>query len=296
MRLAGPHRDGSAATYDGETASPPHAGGDNTSIRLPGRRIPKCRRGPATSGGEPHCRSAGSFAIQRSYTWGLDASGSLQGAGGVGGLLCIASGASRYYPIYDASFNVTGLYDGNGAIAAAYRYDPSGNLLQATGPAAALNPFGFSTKFTDRETGLIYYGLRYYYAALGRFINRDPIEELGGLNLYGFCGNDGVNRWDYLGMLDDDGVVELPAYIVTGDSESDRRNYDAMLANQQAIDSYMMDRAIRDASDPNSAGIDLRTPQQRAADESYAREVAMGGNAAGQLAFGPMDRPAQVSR
>jgi hypothetical protein len=39
---------------------------------------------------------------------------------------------------------------------------------------------------------------------LGRFINKDPIEEQGGLNLYGFCRNNGVNRWDYLG-LDPDG-------------------------------------------------------------------------------------------
>jgi hypothetical protein len=38
---------------------------------------------------------------------------------------------------------------------------------------------------------------------LGRFINRDPIEEQGGLNLYAFCRNDGVNKWDYLGMFDD---------------------------------------------------------------------------------------------
>jgi RHS repeat-associated protein len=45
-----------------------------------------------------------------------------------------------------------------------------------------------------------YYGLRYYSPSLGRFLNRDPIEEKGGLNLYGFCGNNGVNRWDYLGM------------------------------------------------------------------------------------------------
>jgi hypothetical protein len=35
---------------------------------------------------------------------------------------------------------------------------------------------------------------------LHRWLNRDPIEEEGGLNLYGFCGNDGVNRWDILGM------------------------------------------------------------------------------------------------
>ena len=40
-----------------------------------------------------------------------------------------------------------------------------------------------------------------YKPASGRgfFINRDPIEESGGINLYGFCGNDGVNNWDMLG-------------------------------------------------------------------------------------------------
>ena len=52
------------------------------------------------------------------------------------------------------------------------------------------------------ETGLVYYGQRYYSPALGRFINQDPIQEAGGLNLYAFCGNDGVNRYDVLGMDD----------------------------------------------------------------------------------------------
>jgi len=32
------------------------------------------------------------------------------------------------------------------------------------------------------------------------FLNRDPIEEEGGLNLYAFVGNDPVNHWDYLGL------------------------------------------------------------------------------------------------
>ena len=35
---------------------------------------------------------------------------------------------------------------------------------------------------------------------MGRWLNRDPINEAGGLNLYGFVGNDPVNRWDYLGL------------------------------------------------------------------------------------------------
>ena len=48
--------------------------------------------------------------------------------------------------------------------------------------------------------GLTYYGYRYYDAELGRWINRDPIEELGGINLYAFVYNDGVNYYDYLGQ------------------------------------------------------------------------------------------------
>ena len=49
---------------------------------------------------------------------------------------------------------------------------------------------------------LVNYGQRFYSPWMGRFINRDPIEEQGGINLYAFCRNDGVNRWDYLGMTD----------------------------------------------------------------------------------------------
>jgi RHS repeat-associated protein len=68
------------------------------------------------------------------------------------------------------------------------------------GDMAKVNPFGFSTKYTDSETDLVYYGYRYYSPALGRWLSRDPIEEQGGLNLYGFVNNDPVNKWDKLGL------------------------------------------------------------------------------------------------
>ena len=61
-------------------------------------------------------------------------------------------------------------------------------------------PFQFSTQYTDNETDLVYYGYRYYSPALGRWLSRDPIEEQGGLNLYGFVNNDPVNKWDRLGL------------------------------------------------------------------------------------------------
>jgi RHS repeat-associated protein len=63
--------------------------------------------------------------------------------------------------------------------------------------------FKFSTKYRDAETGLLYYGYRYYNPTNGRWLNRDPIEESGGLNLYGFVGNDPTNGVDVLGMACD---------------------------------------------------------------------------------------------
>ena len=64
------------------------------------------------------------------------------------------------------------------------QYSPYGKLIRSEGPMADKNPFRFSTKYLDTETELYYYGLRYYDPHLGRFINREPIEEAGGLNLY----------------------------------------------------------------------------------------------------------------
>ena len=53
---------------------------------------------------------------------------------------------------------------------------------------------------SDRDWGVSDFGFRYYHPQWGRFINRDPIEEAGGENLYRFVSNDPVNRWDLLGL------------------------------------------------------------------------------------------------
>jgi RHS repeat-associated protein len=63
------------------------------------------------------------------------------------------------------------------------------------------NPIRFSTKYTDDESDFLYYGHRYYNPSTGRWLNRDPIEESGGLNPYGFMGNDPVQVYDLLGLV-----------------------------------------------------------------------------------------------
>jgi RHS repeat-associated protein len=65
---------------------------------------------------------------------------------------------------------------------------------------AKLNPFMFSTKFYDWETGLYYYGYRYYNPSTGRWLSRDPIGERGGKNLYAFVLNRPTYYIDRFGL------------------------------------------------------------------------------------------------
>ncbi|MBM3854424.1 MAG: RHS repeat-associated core domain-containing protein, partial [Verrucomicrobia bacterium] len=152
--------------------------------------------------------ASSTLTLTRTYTWGLDIARSLTDAGGVGALLQIADHASgkAWQPAYDGNGNLAALVNGStGTVAAVYEYSPYGELLRNVAPdsAAAGQPFRFSTKFTDDETGLVYYGHRFYSPSQGRFLGRDPKQEPGGLNLYGFCRNNSINLWDYLGMKPD---------------------------------------------------------------------------------------------
>ena len=130
------------------------------------------------------------------YFWGRDLSGSLQGAGGVGGLLYIKHNGTIYVPHADATGNILRYTDTVGNVVAAYTYDVFGKTFSETGSLAILFRHRFSTKYYDAETGLYYYGYRFYSPSLMRWHNRDPIEELGGVNLYGFCGNSPACRSD----------------------------------------------------------------------------------------------------
>ncbi len=153
----------------------------------------------------------------RRRSWGLDLSGSLQGAGGVGGLIMTevldASGTAtaNYYPSYDGNGNITALIDNSGAVVATWRYDAYGNTLATTG-TPSLETYRFSTKPYDELTGLYYYGYRYYDPVTGRWPSRDPIGERGGVNLYGMVGNRITNVFDILGLLPPEPVRgELPS-------------------------------------------------------------------------------------
>jgi RHS repeat-associated protein len=140
------------------------------------------------------------------FTWGLDLSGSMQGAGGVGGLLAtrwVSASNLESFPCYDGNGNVVQYLSPLGNPRARFEYDSFGTLTRLS---FNINPirfqYRFSTKPRDFNTGLYYYGYRWYDPTTSRWPSRDPIEERGGVNLYGFVGNNGVCNLDILGLID----------------------------------------------------------------------------------------------
>ena len=123
------------------------------------------------------------------YFWGADKSGTEQGAGGVEGLMAVSIDGVFYIPCYDHNGNIVLYVSETGSVAAQYTYDPYGNITDMSGALATQFSFGFSTKYHDRELGMVSYQRRFYRPDLGRWLNRDPIEDRGGENLYAFCNN-----------------------------------------------------------------------------------------------------------
>jgi RHS repeat-associated protein len=157
--------------------------------------------------------------------------GGAGGAGGVGGLVAYCDddydannnpdpALGPMYPIYDGNGNVVrmcrfvpsaGDWDVECRTAAAYEYGPFGEALSVTGEdlgpgggggggQGQRNPFRFSTKYTDAETGRVYYGYRYYSPSMGRWVSRDPIGEGDGPNVFLSCANDPIGQFDMLGL------------------------------------------------------------------------------------------------
>jgi len=106
--------------------------------------------------------------------------------------------------------DIIGIFDAEGAKIGSYTYDAWGNCTVTPDSLATpdeiqiltnINPFRYRGYYYDVETGLFMMGHRYYSPELCRFIQSDDIEYLdpssiNGLNLYCYCGNDPINKYD----------------------------------------------------------------------------------------------------
>jgi RHS repeat-associated protein len=143
------------------------------------------------------------------YTRGVDVSGSMQGAGGIGGLLARTDGSGTSFYHADGNGNITMLVNSSGTALAKYLYDPSGNPLGMWGSLATANTYRSSSMEAYDPAGMVLYTYRVYFPNLQRWGQRDPIGELGGINLYGFVRNNPLRFLDPLGLQAAGGAADV---------------------------------------------------------------------------------------
>jgi RHS repeat-associated protein len=109
----------------------------------------------------------------------------------------LASGATSFYE-QDGLGSVTSLTNSAGALAQSYTYDSFGNITNSSGNVA--NPFRYTGRDFDAETGLYYYRARYYDPNTGRFLSEDPVQFDSGFNFYSYVGNTPTGAFDPSGL------------------------------------------------------------------------------------------------
>jgi RHS repeat-associated protein len=107
--------------------------------------------------------------------------------------------ATRFYHA-DGLGSITSLTDTTGSVAASYVYDSFGNLTASTGTVT--NPFQYTGREFDSETGLYYYRARYYDPVGGRFLSEDPIQFVGGVDFYHYALNNPGRLVDPFGYVE----------------------------------------------------------------------------------------------
>ena len=105
--------------------------------------------------------------------------------------------AESYYQL-DGLGSVTSLSSSTGTVANTYSYDGYGNLAASTGSTA--NPFRYTGREFDQETGLYFYRARYYDSNLGLFISEDRARFWAGVNFYRYVNNNPANEVDPFGL------------------------------------------------------------------------------------------------
>jgi RHS repeat-associated protein len=139
--------------------------------------------------------------------------------------LAMTCGADSYLYGVDHLGSIRLVTDAAGAVANRYDYDAFGNL-EPTSYETVSNPFGFTARERDAESGLMFYRARYYDPKIGRFISEDPIGfDAGDANLYRYVFNSSVMSTDPSGQaitvfqaqVAAVATVFLTALLVTGD-------------------------------------------------------------------------------
>lgn len=173
---------------------------------------------------EPIAEYNGAGVLQAENLFGLGQAEDLFGLGGIDENLARYVGANGYYYLHDGQDSVTDILDATETIQNTYDYDAWGNVLASVENIS--NSFTYTGREIDKESGLYYYRLRTYDALDGRFLQKDPIDDNSGDNLYSYVRNNPVLSADASGaggVFCVAAVIAVIVVLVDGD-KLDRDN------------------------------------------------------------------------
>ena len=110
-----------------------------------------------------------------------------------------SNGRSSFY-VLDGIGSVVASLDSNANIVQSYEYSAHGESLSGRDSANLFRFVGGAGGRADDDTGLVYFWNRWYDAGAGRWVSEDPIRQAGGLNLFGYVGNNSVKTLDANGL------------------------------------------------------------------------------------------------
>jgi len=119
----------------------------------------------------------------------------------------------NWYVHADGLGSITALSNASGSIVQTYSYDSFGNI---TSTGSITQPFTYTGREYDSETGMYFYRARYYDPKVGRFVTKDPIGFDGGINFYIYVGNNPINLVDPEGLKCATKLMLVTAYCDVG--------------------------------------------------------------------------------
>jgi RHS repeat-associated protein len=191
----------------------------------------------------------------RLFTWGPDRSGTIGGAGGIGGILAAwhTNNVSYFYRP-DGLGNITEVVQTNGVIVRSQRYSPYGKIISSTGTYNQV--LGLQSKVAHARSETVFFGGRFYNPATGTWLSRDPSGEGSGVNLYQYCYS------SPLSFYDPDGEVPILGIMLAG-----------------AVYAAVFTPLNANAPGPDDFQLEPTTP------EEVVMNAAVGGLTAGALAW-----------
>jgi RHS repeat-associated protein len=158
-------------------------------------------------------------------------------------LAMLRSGATSYYNA-DGLGTVTSLTNSSGAAAQTYTYDSFGKVTGSSG--SLTNPFQYTGREVDPETGLYYYRARYYDPSTGRFLGEDHARYKGGINFYAYVRNNPIDFTDPLGRCPQPQPISCDTLLPNGQTIGD------VVRRERAVLQNILDVSMQANQDDSS--------------------------------------------